>query len=86
MNQIVAESLAGSKRIGRPAENPHRLWQLVAGGFQMTLLTDVHLTFRIQSGWIDNGLSNRLDPLPAASQRHMLRPRTMAALAVDTRG
>ena len=44
MNQIVTESLAGSERIGRPAENPHSLWQIVAGGLQMTLLTDIHLT------------------------------------------
>src|SRR5688572_3948227 len=52
----------------------------------MTLLTDVHLTFRTQSGWIDNGLSNRLDAFRAAGDCNMLRPRAMAPLAVDATG
>ena len=84
MNQVAAQILARTKRINRPAKSPHRLRQFVAGGFEMTLLTDVHLTFGTQSGWIDSGLSNRLDAFSVAGDCHMLRPRAMAPLAVDS--
>ena len=66
MDQVVAESLARAKRIDRSTESPHRLRQFVTRGLQMTLLTDIHLTFRTQPGWIDNRLSNRLDAFPTA--------------------
>ena len=84
MNQVAAQILARTKRINGTAKSPHGLRQLVARRFQMTLLTDIHLTFRTQSGWIDNAQSNRLNAVPAGGDCHMLRPRAMAPLAVDS--
>ena len=83
MNQVVAEGFSGSKRVHSAAESPYRLGQVTTRGLEMTLLTDIHLSFRAQSGWIDNRLSNCLDRLSATSQRDMLGTGAVAALAVD---